>query len=128
MRLLFKIICIWLMVLPAVMCQTDAAADDDEFDDLPDYDLCKPEVQSNAWYKCVSCCQGLLPYYTAGNRNPYEDARSHVYDSKDLSSTTLERMCNDPVAFVNRFKVDELDLKREQKHCCVTEEGTNEFF
>lgn len=116
------------MVLPAVMCQTGAAAADDEFDDLPDYDLCKPEVQSNAWYKCVSCCQGLLPYYTAGNRNPYEDARSHVYDSKDLSSTTLERMCNDPVTFVNRFKVDELDLKQEQKRCCVTEEGTNEFF
>ncbi|KAG0345548.1 hypothetical protein BG004_003607 [Podila humilis] len=118
------------MVLPAVMCQTGAAADDDDkiYDPAEASELmCKDKEQSADWYKCISCCQGLLPYYTKGDRNPFDDARYSAYKSKDLSALTLPSMCNDPASFAQRFKAAELDLKLEQKPCCVTEDGTNEF-
>ncbi|KAF9902261.1 hypothetical protein EC991_005080 [Linnemannia zychae] len=118
------------MVLPAVMCQTDIEANDDEIDDPSAvFDImCKPGEQSNAWYKCMSCCQGLLPYVTAGNKNPYDETRSLLYGFKSLSSATMRSMCDNPTSFTDRLKNVELDLKRELKPCCLGDDGMQEFY
>ncbi|KAK3826763.1 MAG: hypothetical protein J3R72DRAFT_457504 [Linnemannia gamsii] len=105
-RMRFNYIYLLILLLALAVVKSDSVGDEEQKTATVIYNyICNDTPRDSTWFNCMSCCQGMFPFYL--KKEPNAVVREKLYTEALFSTYTKKRMCADIDAYGSALR-DEL--------------------